>query len=264
MRYIIGLDEVGRAALKRASPKTKFIIGIDEVGRGSLAGPVAVSAVCVPRAFRVGARTQNIGVLRDSKKLSPIQRRAWFEYFRSHKKVRYAVARVYSKTVDAINISRAANRAAGRAFQRLLAGHDINLKKCTVFLDGGLYLGNKRGTTQTTRGTTQKILRSSALAPLDAELSHGVNPRLFATTVVRGDEKITAIKIASIIAKVSRDREMEKLSKKFPGYAFERHKGYGTRRHIAAIRKLGPSSVHRLTFLKNLKLKTESLKVMSS
>lgn len=237
-RHIKGAGEVdwaasGRRRRKRASPKAgaqrrpKYIIGIDEVGRGSLAGPVAVSAVCVPRAFRVAARERKIGTLRDSKKLSAAQRERWFEYFCSHKKIKYAVAQVHSKAIDAINISRAANRAAGRAFKLLRARHGIDVKKCAVFLDGGLYLNSKKASIE----------------------EYG------ARTIIKGDEKIIAVKIASIIAKVVRDRGMKKLSKKFPRYSFEIHKGYGTKRHIAAIKRFGPSPVHRLTFLQKVKLK---------
>ncbi len=75
-------------------------------------------------------------------------------------------------------------------------------------------------------------------------------PEVRAKTVVRGDEKIKAIKLASIVAKVTRDRYMMKLHKKHPKYSFDKHKGYGTKKHKRAIRKYGPSPVHRLTFIK--------------
>mgnify|MGYP001611338017 FL=1 len=73
--------------------------------------------------------------------------------------------------------------------------------------------------------------------------------RIPAKTMTRGDQKIKAIKIASIIAKVSRDRFMTRLAKKYPAYSLEIHKGYGTKVHLAAIKKFGPSEVHRLTFI---------------
>jgi len=66
--------------------------------------------------------------------------------------------------------------------------------------------------------------------------------------ITRGDKSCLSIACASIIAKVTRDRIMEELDIMYPGYGFARHKGYGTRKHISCLRKLGPSPVHRLYF----------------
>ena len=79
-------------------------------------------------------------------------------------------------------------------------------------------------------------------------MGNGIQPKN-AKTVIRGDEKIGAIKIASIMAKVHRDGFMRRLAKKYPAYGFEVHKGYGTEQHIRAIKKHGSSKAHRLTFL---------------
>jgi len=68
--------------------------------------------------------------------------------------------------------------------------------------------------------------------------------------VIRGDEKIKVIMIASIIAKVHRDRLMTRLGKIYPKYGFESHKGYGTKAHFRSLKKHGASEAHRLTFLK--------------
>ncbi len=68
--------------------------------------------------------------------------------------------------------------------------------------------------------------------------------------IVKGDAKSVSIAAASIIAKVTRDRIMAELDAAYPGYGFARHKGYGTEAHIAALRELGPSPVHRRTFIK--------------
>jgi len=69
-------------------------------------------------------------------------------------------------------------------------------------------------------------------------------------TIIRGDEKIMIISIASIVAKVLRDRLMEKLSLKYPLYGLEQHKGYGTKEHFKKIKKHGLSKIHRRSFLK--------------
>ena len=66
--------------------------------------------------------------------------------------------------------------------------------------------------------------------------------------IVRGDSKVPAISAASILAKVTRDREMEELDSVYPGYGLSKHKGYPTRQHLEALAKLGPSPIHRQSF----------------
>ncbi len=202
----------------------KYVIGIDEVGRGALAGPVVVAAVAIPNRLsmrRGGGRAP----LKDSKKLSARQRELWFDYFMRFPELRYAVAKVYPRTIEKINISGAANRAALRAFKKLILLFTFNIQHAITYLDGGLYLGNSK------------------------MLNVKWKKRLRVRTIVRADEKITAVKIASIIAKVTRDRLMVRLAKSYPAYGFEVHKGYGTKYHRRALKKLGPCEIHRTTFL---------------
>ncbi len=215
--------------------KKKYIIGIDEVGRGALAGPVVVAAVCFPAGLKISNR--KLGALKDSKKLSPKLRKLWLEHFKSIPEISYKTARVYPRVIEKINISQAANRAASAASERLIKSFQSSQRHTNklqfvgmfkIFLDGGLYIKNHPSTGS-------------------GRASSG---RIIAKTIIRADEKITAVKVASIIAKVQRDRYMKKLSKKYPRYGFEVHKGYGTRRHIRAIKKYGGSRAHRLTFIK--------------
>ncbi len=70
--------------------------------------------------------------------------------------------------------------------------------------------------------------------------------------VIGGDGKSASIAAASILAKVSRDRFMLKMAEEYPQYKFEKHKGYGTKVHIEAIRQFGPCPIHRKSFLKNI------------
>lgn len=70
--------------------------------------------------------------------------------------------------------------------------------------------------------------------------------------VIKGDSKSMSIAAASILAKVSRDRYIIKMAEQFPGYGFEKHKGYGTKAHYEAIEKLGICEIHRKTFLKKI------------
>jgi ribonuclease HII len=217
----------------------KYIIGIDEVGRGALAGPVVVAAALVRKGVipaRAGIQVRGLGTLRDSKKLSPKKRRAWFAYFKDHPAIGYAVARAYPRRIERMNISRAANLAALRACKKLMAEHGSRAACAKIFLDGGLFLGNggKNPSTGSTMLTTGRYARGG---------------RMIVKTIIRGDEKIPAVAVASIIAKVTRDRFMVRLAKKYPAYGFDAHKGYGTKVHYKALKKHGPSDMHRMTFL---------------
>lgn len=69
-------------------------------------------------------------------------------------------------------------------------------------------------------------------------------------TIIHGDSLSASIAAASVLAKVTRDDYMLKMAEEYPGYDFEIHKGYGTKAHYAALTKLGPCSIHRMTFLK--------------
>ena len=71
-------------------------------------------------------------------------------------------------------------------------------------------------------------------------------------TVVHGDSLSASIAAASVLAKVTRDDLMLEMAEQYPGYGFEIHKGYGTKAHYAALQELGPSKIHRMTFLKKL------------
>ena len=219
----------------------RYIIGIDEVGRGSLAGPVTVAAVLIPK----GWRNKSGLTLKDSKKLSSSVREAWFGHLKKTSRsfrergspgaanVSYAISHVQPSTIDKINISNAANLAAFRTIEKLSrqnpAGYSGLVRgalrgeagKPAIFLDGGLYMRNS-------------IRRTSLLFK--------------SRTVTKGDEKIPAIALASIVAKVRRDALMKRLHKKHTHYGFDVHKGYGTKRHQKAIKKYGLSEAHRVSF----------------
>jgi len=95
------------------------------------------------------------------------------------------------------------------------------------------------------------IMAAEQLQEAELYLVDGIAFRGFKKPVefiVKGDSKSASIAAASIIAKVSRDRIMEELDKNFPQYGFAQHKGYGTKAHIEAIKKYGPSEAHRMSF----------------
>lgn len=66
--------------------------------------------------------------------------------------------------------------------------------------------------------------------------------------IIKGDQSVACIQAASIVAKVTRDREMVAIDSRYPGYGFAEHKGYGTKSHLAAIHELGPCPIHRTSF----------------
>ena len=211
----------------------KYIIGIDEVGRGSLAGPVTVAAVALPIKFR---RSGSQPPLRDSKKLTPLQRERWFEYIKSRPQIFYAVSHVSPGVIDRINVSNAANQAAFRAFSRLNTRLDFDESKRAKYMLAGIPTTNLR------------VYLDSGLK-LPCPLSQVSCPTV--KTFIRGDEKFNVIKFASIVAKVTRDKYMVNLHKKIPHYQFDCHKGYGTKKHLRAIKKHGFCQIHRSTFLKS-------------
>lgn len=194
-----------------AKGNPQFIIGVDEVGRGPLAGPVAVGAFLATPAVLHPYRG-----IRDSKQLSPSAREEWALRLRRAMQddpasLRYAVSFVSAAMIDKVGIQRAIRRALSSALRQLRADPSL----CKVLLDGGLH------------------------APPEYEDQR---------TIIRGDETETAIALASIVAKVARDRRMVRLDKVHKGYGFATHKGYGTALHRAAIKRLGLSPIHRHTF----------------
>ena len=153
--------------------------------------------------------------LNDSKKLTEKKREAIFPVIREQA-VAWAVARVEAAEIDETDILSARMKAMQLAIDRLTPAPDFAL--------------------------------------IDANRDHGRSAAV--TTphrmIVKGDSLSASIAAASILAKVSRDRYMKEIAAQYPQYEFDRHKGYGTKRHYELLRQYGPSPIHRRTFLKNL------------
>lgn len=194
----------------------RYIIGIDEAGRGPLAGPVAVGAFCVGAgADSVRDFKKFSAGVKDSKKLSESQREGWFAKMLCEKKfgnISFAVSFASAGMIDRRGIVFAIRRALALSLKKLKVAPEQTL----VLLDGGLR------------------------APEEYT---------FQETIIKGDEKEPIIALASITAKVLRDRKMRALAKRYPQYGFEKHKGYGTAAHYAAIMCYGALGVHRKSFL---------------
>ena len=200
---------------KPKTPSCGYIVGIDEAGRGPLAGPVAVGAVMVERRFLKEFSVSFRGV-KDSKKISAQKREIWFKKLENAEQngtVSFCVSFSGSGTIDKQGI----NAAITRSIAASLKGLSCPPRSSIILLDGGLHA-----------------------------------PRMYRNqkTIIRGDEKIMIISLASIAAKVLRDRLMEKLSLQYPQYGLEQHKGYGTKEHFKKIKKHGLSKIHRRSFLK--------------
>lgn len=189
----------------------RYVLGVDEAGRGPLAGPVAVGVVAVAEGFDVAK--EFVGVA-DSKKLSEKMRENIFEMLKAREAsgdARFAVEFESAETIDNEGIATAVRRALSRGVNALATDSAL----VHVLLDGSLK------------------------AP----------PEYSQETIINGDELIPLISLASIAAKVSRDRLMLDLAKKYPEYGFEKHKGYGTKAHYEALKKYGLCDIHRRSFI---------------
>ncbi len=151
--------------------------------------------------------------LNDSKQVTPKRRDLLFDQIKE-RAVAWAVASVSPQEIDETDILSARMRAMQLAIDQLSPAPDYALVD----------------------GNRDKGKHFAILTPHEA--------------VVKGDGRSASIAAASILAKVSRDRYMEEMAKKYPQYRFERHKGYGTKLHYAMLDRYGPSPIHRKSFLK--------------
>lgn len=201
-----------------------LIYGIDEVGLGPLAGPVVACAVAFRKKF-FNRRYEKLNGLRDSKLLSAHQREEYAKQLMSETNIKFQVSYVYPKTIDRLNVYRASRIAMRRAIKKL---YQVSTVK---------YHGEDSKNHNT---------KSVVLVDGPSKIA-GLN--LDQIPVIRGDRKVFAISCASIIAKVYRDNMMIRYAKKYPGYGFEKHKGYGTKLHRAMLVANGVSDIHRRSFM---------------
>lgn len=208
-----------------------IIVGIDEVGRGPLAGPVVACAAVLksPDALLT---------LNDSKKLTRPKREAMFDAVKESCAC-YAIASASVAEIDKINILEADFLAMRRALQALgLPGVNETAPEIPVEVKGSF---------AEVAGLSSDAVPQVLIA-VDGNLKiRGIKPEI-QVPVVKGDGRIASISAASILAKVFRDRYMDELEKKYPGYGFDKHAGYGTKAHLAAIKKQGFTPEHRMSF----------------
>ena len=146
--------------------------------------------------------------LRDSKKLSLKRREEFYKLITKNPAIKWGIGRVSEKVIDKINILEATKLAMRKAIKKLKRKPDF------LILDGNF--------------------------KIDINLPQ--------RSIIKGDEKVFSCAAASVIAKVYRDRIMQRYHKKYPQYGFDKHKGYGTKLHRAILKKYGPSKIHRKSF----------------
>lgn len=188
-----------------------YLIGVDEAGRGPLAGPVAVGVVRVAEDYDILGTFPG---LNDSKKLTEGKREELFAILREEilaGRVGAVVHLASHEKIDAQGIVPAVRGALVRGVRKLLP----DPTEGRVVLDGAL------------RAPKEYVQE----------------------TIIGGDATVPAIMLASVAAKVTRDRYMKKLAAKYPNYRFELHKGYGTKLHYELLKEFGPCEIHRRTFL---------------
>ena len=195
-------------------PLGPLVCGIDEAGRGPLAGPVAAGAAVLPEGFP-------LELLDDSKALSARRREVAYAAI-TKGALAWSVAWAYPCEIDELNILGATMLAMRRAY-----------------LDVSSKLGRAR------HALPETVYVDCNRLP---DLGSDVPIACRCMAVVKGDAIIPAIMAASILAKVARDRAMERYDWLYPEYGYARHKGYPTSEHRAICRELGPSPIQRLSF----------------
>ena len=217
------------------------LIGVDEAGRGALAGPVVAGAVLVTKEFLEGRwALAKAGRVNDSKQLTPGEREElWSEFealvAQGQIHAQFGVADV--DEIERLNILGATKLAMRRALEGIYAPGAFEQKTEPDLFASPELIANFKPTV-------------SCRVLID-----GLPLRYFPYPhqgIVNGDARSLCIAMASIIAKVTRDRMMSELEARYPGYGFGQHKGYGTEEHREAVLRLGRCPQHRDLFLRKL------------
>tara|TARA_Y100000310_G_scaffold273705_1_gene289355 strand:- start:41348 stop:41950 length:603 start_codon:yes stop_codon:yes gene_type:complete len=187
-------------------------VGIDEAGRGPIAGPVCIGLVAAKKRVYLKPFFEKV---RDSKQLCQKRREEIFDLLTIEKKrkhIFFTSALVGPSCIDRDGITCAIRLGIKRSLRRAV----IQPSRTLILLDGGLF------------------------APSEFK---------YQETIIRGDERESLIALASIVAKVTRDKRMKQYGNKYPDYLLEKHKGYGTKEHYKKLKKHGISEIHRTSFI---------------
>ena len=217
------------------------LIGVDEAGRGALAGPVVAGAVLLTKEFLEGRwAAAKAGRVNDSKQLTAAERdELWLEFEtlagQGQIHAQFGVAEV--DEIERFNILGATKLAMRRALEGIYAPGAFEQKTEPDLFASAEMIANFKPT------VSCRVL-IDGLPLRNFPYPH--------TGVVKGDARSLCIAMASIVAKVTRDRLMNGLDGRFPGYGFAQHKGYGTDEHRDAVLRLGRCPQHRELFLRKL------------
>jgi ribonuclease HII len=242
----------------------QYIAGVDEVGRGPLAGPVVTAAVVLPEDF-------DVFEINDSKKLTDKKRRELDVLIRE-KALAYGFGQRDNRRIDEINILNATKEAMGDAIRN--AAEMLRER-----LSGGASSSDQNGSSsehvqeqemmklpgnpdalaamEEAADRREEAENAAAFSPISLVMIDAVHlteleeAGIHQISPTKGDFKSASIAAASIIAKVRRDDMMIDYSEQYPGYAFEKNKGYGTKAHYEGLREYGLTPIHRKSFLKN-------------
>jgi len=221
------------------------IIGVDEAGRGPLAGPVCAAAVYVDRSFyETDWFHEYAPEVNDSKQLKEATRERLFDAIQEQAAgLIYAACHMVSvQDIEILNILGATRKAMALCVEDLMAQSTCPLE--------GIFEGKDLPSESAAR---QELLVSNSFRKGTARVMVDGKPLkpfpYVHTSIVKGDGKSLAIALASIVAKVTRDRYMRKQAQMYPEYGFTSNKGYGTPKHLTALKTNGPCKLHRMSFL---------------
>lgn len=218
------------------------LIGVDEAGRGALAGPVVAGAVLVTREFLDGRwAMNNAGRINDSKQLTSAERDAlWldFEALVAEGQIHATFGIADVAEIEQLNILGATKLAMRRALEGIYPPDAF----APPAQEPDLFSPPEELAAYTPRVSARILVDGLPLKSFP--YPH--------TGVVGGDGRSLCIAMASIIAKVTRDRLLNDLDVQFPGYGFAQHKGYGTEEHRESVLRIGRCAQHREMFLRKL------------
>lgn len=194
-----------------------YVVGVDEVGRGPLAGPICFGFVRVSsESYLKLKKDRNLpksGL--DSKKLRKESRQNFTKYLQKLKKEKildFYITSFSAQKIDKLGLSEVIKKSINTGLEKIGAKQED-----LILFDGGLKTDNVNFPNQ--------------------------------KTIIKGDEKEKVIAWASILAKVYRDSFMKKQARKYENYGFESNVGYGSKKHLQAIRKYGITNIHRNSFI---------------
>lgn len=193
----------------------EYVIGTDDVGRGAIAGPILSASCCI---HKDALENNLLDHVNDSKILSAQDRQEIFDQI-LESDIYFRCAERSPQQIDDSNIQKATMECFQESIQKLILEEELPLEKVYAVCDGK---------------STPKLVGSATPIPC--------------RPMVDADQKIYTVSLASIIAKVTRDKLMCEAHEQWPEYNFKDNKGYRTREHVEAIHKYGPCPIHRMSF----------------